>query len=83
MLEGMRITLTLPDALAEEAKLRALAEGRTFTSLVAEGLRSVLHQPPVGRVEPLPTFGEPGGTILVNVADKGSLEATLDGDGVR
>jgi plasmid stability protein len=42
MLICMRTTINLPEALAEAAKTRAAAEGRTFTSLVEEGLRAVL-----------------------------------------
>ena len=38
----MRTTINLPDGLAAEAKARAAAQRRTFTSLVAEGLRTVL-----------------------------------------
>lgn len=80
----MRTTIILPDALAAEAKARALAEGRTFTSLVAEGLRTVLHrQPQEVSTEPLPAFGDPAGEFLVNLDDKESLWAALDADGPR
>ena len=41
MLICMRTTINLPDALAEAAA-KAAAEGRTFTSVVEEGLRIVL-----------------------------------------
>ncbi len=46
MLVCMRTTLNLPDALAQEAKARAEAEGRTLTSLVEEGLRAGLTAKP-------------------------------------
>lgn len=38
----MRTTVHLPDDLLKRAKKKALAEGRTLTSLIEEGLRSVL-----------------------------------------
>lgn len=83
MLVCMRTTLNLPDALAEEAKERAAAEGRTFTSLVEEGLRMVL----AGRDEhpahePLPTF-RGGGRQLVDLEDKDALWEILDADGFK
>jgi hypothetical protein len=84
MLVCMRATINLPDALAEAAKARARAEGRTFTSLVEEGLRSVLartEQP--APAEPLPAYGDPQGRFLVDPADRDALWAALDADGVR
>ncbi|WP_250287101.1 MULTISPECIES: hypothetical protein [unclassified Frankia] len=80
----MRTTINLPDALAEAAKERARAEGRTFTSLVEEGLRSVLArgEQPV-HVDPLPAYGDPQGRFLVDVTDRGALWAALDADGRR
>ena len=84
MLICMRTTINLPDALAAEAKARAAAERRTFTSLVEEGLRSVLaggdrrpNQPP----EPLPSYGDPGDRILVDLADRDAVWAALEGEG--
>jgi hypothetical protein len=77
----MRTTINLPDTLAAAAKARAAAEGRTFTSLVEEGLRSVLaddHGDPGGPVEALPTFGDAGGRFLVDLADRDALWAALD-----
>ncbi len=87
MLVCMRTTINLPDALGSEAKARALAEGRTFTSLVEEGLRLVLAedraeagaQPP----QPLPTFGGPDDGFLVDVSDREALWSALDADGPR
>ena len=81
MMICMRTTLNLPDALAEEAKERAVAEGRTFTSLVEEGLRMVLatHAEPITH-EPLPIF-HGGGTQLVDLEDKEALWEILDADG--
>jgi len=77
----MRTTINLPDARATQAKARAAAEGRTFTSLVEEGLRAVLYDDaPVepSQPEPLPSFGDPNGRLLVDLADKEALWAALD-----
>ena len=84
MLICMRTTINLPDSLAAEAKARALAEGRTLTSLIAEGIRTVLARP-VGEesMEPLPAFGDPDGSFLVDPADREALWAALDADGPR
>lgn len=37
-----RTTVRLPDDLLAQAKRKAIADGRTFTSLVEEGLRTVV-----------------------------------------
>ncbi|MGI8684558.1 MAG: CopG family transcriptional regulator [Acidimicrobiales bacterium] len=79
----MRTTINLPDALAREAKARAVAEGRTFTSLVEEGLRSVLaddDRPPGDPTEALPAFGEPTDRFLIDPTDRDAVWAALDGD---
>ena len=80
MLVCMRTTINLPDALGEQAKARAAQEGRTLTSLVEEGLRTVLaasdrsHLP----LPPLPTWGEPDDGMLVDPADKDALWDLFD-----
>jgi len=81
MLVCVRTTINLPDALAAEAKARAAAKGRTFTSLVEEGLRSVLanDNPDEGQLEPLPAFGDPDDRLLVDPVDRDALWAALDG----
>ena len=84
MLVCMRTTINLPDPLAAAAKARAAAEGRTFTSLVAEGLRAVLQRPSdVQDDEPLPSFGDPAHTLLIDLADQDAVWAALDADGPR
>jgi hypothetical protein len=84
MLVCMRTTLNLPDALAEAVKARAQAEGRTFTSLVEEGLRAVLaREIPSQRAAPLPAYGDPDGEFLIDPADRDALWAALDADGAR
>ncbi len=84
MLVCMRTTINLPDALAQAAKRRAADEGRTFTSVVEEGLRTVLanrldhDQPPE-----LPAYGDPAARFLVDPADRSALWDALDADGAR
>lgn len=80
----MRTTINLPDALAEAAKTEASARGRTFTSLVEEGLRAVLDRRERSDDEPLPVFQADGGRgMLVDPADKDALAGLLDADGFR
>jgi hypothetical protein len=70
--------------LAEAAKERARAEGRTFTSLVEEGLRSVLSRTErTADAEPLPRYGDPHGRFLVDITDRDALWAALNADGQR
>jgi len=83
MLICMRTTINLPDGLAEAARSRAAAEGRTFTSLVEEGLRTVLERTPPHDPVVLPTYGTPGGQVLVDLLDRDALWAVLDADGPR
>lgn len=83
MLVCMRTTINLPDALAEAAKTKAAAEGRTFTSLVEEGLRAVLSAETSVVVTELPTYGAAGGKVLVDLADREALWTALDADGAR
>lgn len=45
----MKTTIDIADALAEEAKQVAAAEGSTLRSLVEEGLRRVLDERGAGR----------------------------------
>lgn len=80
----MRTTINLPDALADEAKRRARASGRTFTSMVVDGLRRVLAEERSGaNVPDLPAYGEPGVRPLISVSDRGALDEVLDADGYR
>lgn len=82
MLICMRTTINLHDGLAEEAKARAVAEGRTFTSLLEEGLRAVLDRPSTVATEvTLPVHGDPSQRPLIDLADREALWAVLDADG--
>jgi hypothetical protein len=84
MLVCMRTTINLPDALGEAAKAKAAAEGRTLTSLIEEGLRTVLDGTgSAAEPGPLPTFGDPGGRFLIDLADRDAVESALDADGLR
>ncbi len=83
MLICMRTTINLPEGLAEAAKRRAAAEGRTFTSLVEEGLRRVLAEESAVHAVRLPSYGEPTGRFLVDLADREAVWAALDFDGAR
>ena len=84
MLICMRTTINLPDGLAEEAKRKASESGRTFTSLVIEGLRRVLSESGTpGTFERLPTHGSPSQRPLIDIADRDALAVVLDADGLR
>ena len=77
--------MNLPDALLEQARSRARAERRSVTSLVEQALRELLTRPPgvTAPLEPLPTFGTPGGGVLIDLDDKSAVWAALDADGYR
>ncbi|WP_226531218.1 CopG family transcriptional regulator [Microbacterium paraoxydans] len=81
----MRTTLNLSEALAAEAKARAAAEGRTFTSFIEEALREHLaKRPAAAPVEPLPTFGDPRTSqFLVDIDDRDALWGALDEGPIR
>lgn len=81
MLICMRTTINLPDALAQEAKERAARDGRTFTSLVEEGLRRVLDSAaPSGRHVVRVFDAPPGARVLVDPTDRQAVTAILDED---
>lgn len=79
MLQHMRTSINLPDALVGAAKARATAEHRTVTSLVEEGLRIVLgreERQPID--DALPAYGEVGDRFLVDPRDREALWRVLD-----
>lgn len=80
MLNCMRTTLNLPDALIRAVKERARSEGETMTSFIEDALRSKLaHTPAVAAPDPLPTFGVAGTSgLLIDIDDKQAVEAALD-----
>ena len=86
MLICVRTTINLPDALGKAARRRAAKEGRTFTSLIEEGLRMVLAEGgKTGKAEPLPlpTYGDPNGKFLIDILDRDALWEALDADRPR
>jgi plasmid stability protein len=84
MLICLRTTINLPDGLAEAAKAKAAAEGRTFTSVVEEGLRAVLATDRSGTSSiELPAYGDPDGRVLVDILDRDALWEALDADNPR
>ena len=59
-----RTTVRLPEELVAKAKRKALAEGRTLTALIEDGLRRVLAEPAASRPKrrkPLPVSSASGG----------------------
>ena len=72
-------TMNLPDGLLEQVRARAAASGRTTTSLVEEALRLLLQTPDARSETTLvPTYGKPGGRLLVDIEDRDALWAALD-----
>lgn len=77
----MRTSMNLPDALLEQARVRAAATGRSVTSLVEEALRKLLAEHEADepkRRRKLTTDGLPGGALLVDLNDKEALWEALD-----
>ena len=79
----MRTTVRLRDEILRRAKKRAAEEGRTLTSLIEEGLLTVLAgSPRKGRrgVRRLPVSRAAGGVRPgVNINNSGALEDLMDG----
>ena len=61
----MRTTVRLPDDLLRRARKKAAEEGRTLTSLLEEGLKTVLTESKPARRTPvrLPVSKATGGTL--------------------
>jgi hypothetical protein len=61
----MRTTIRLPEDLVRKARKKALEDGRTLTSLIEEGLKTVLAEPKRTRrtVVRLPVSKAKGGTL--------------------
>lgn len=72
--------MNLPDGLMEQVKARAVASGRTATSVVEEALRLLLVQADEERPRrPMPTYGTPGGRVLVDLSDNEAVRDAMDG----
>ena len=82
-----RTTVRLPDELVARAKRKALAEGRSLTALIEEGLRRVVAEPAPSapkRREPLPVSSATGGLAPgVSWDDLRDLEADEDFERLR
>jgi hypothetical protein len=77
-----RTTVRLPRDLLNRAKRKALAERRTLTSLIEEGLRLVVHQrrklPRIDR-GPLPLSTAKGGPLPgIDISDSAALQEMDD-----
>ena len=77
----MKTTINLPDGLVEQAKQRAAERGCTFTTLVTEGLHLVLQPASAATRAPLPTWGNKGDRVLVDIDDPDAVWDALDSDG--
>ena len=78
----MRTTIRLSEDLLRKAKKKAAEEGRTFTSLVEEGLKAVLAESRRARRTRvrLPVSTASGGTMPgVDLNHSADLEDRMDG----
>jgi hypothetical protein len=82
-----RTTVRLPEVLLKRAKRRAAAEGRTLTSLIAEGLRLVIAQHRKGekrkRIMPRVSKAAGGSMPGLDLTNLPALQETDDLDYVR
>jgi len=71
----MRTTITIDNALLDEAKERATRGGKTLSGLIGDALRAELHGKPLHRPKPfrLVTFGRGGVRPGVNLERLGDL----------
>jgi Ribbon-helix-helix protein, copG family len=77
-----RTTVRLPDDLVRRAKRKALAEGRSLTALIEDGLRRVLNdRAPAARTKRvLPPVSLAAGGLMpgVNLDDAAALQEIED-----
>jgi hypothetical protein len=77
-----RTTVRLPEDLVRRAKKKALAEGRSLTALIEDGLRKVLdeHRPAARgkRVLPPVSSGKGGLRPGINLDDSAALQELED-----
>lgn len=76
----MRTSIHIPDDLLAKAKKRALAEGRTLTSLIEEGLRTVLaarHDKPATERRKMPRVSAATGGLLPGI-DPARIDLAVD-----
>jgi Ribbon-helix-helix protein, copG family len=77
-----RTTVRLPEDLVRRAKRKALAEGRSLTALIEDGLRRVLNdRSPSARVDRvLPPVSSATGGLMpgINLEDAAALQEMED-----
>jgi hypothetical protein len=80
MLNHMKTTLVIDDAVVRRLRQEAARRGVTMSELVEAGLRRILDEPTPPR-EPLPALPSwNGGGARVDVADREALHTLLDRD---
>jgi hypothetical protein len=82
-----RTTVRLPEDLLNRARRKAAAEGRTFTSLIEDGLRAVVgeHRKTEKRRPVMPRVSKAGGGLMpgIDLTDPSTLQEADDLDYVR
>lgn len=79
-----RTTVRLPDDLVRRAKRKAAEEGSSLTTLIEEGLRRVLKEPPkTKRVMPRVSKARGGLMPGINLDDSAAMVEVDDLDTVR
>lgn len=82
-----RTTVRLPPDLLNRAKRKAAAEGRTLTSLIEDGLRTILADgaKPVRKKRVMPRVSKAAGGLVpgVDLAELSSLQEADDLDYLR
>ena len=77
-----RTTVRLPEALVRRARTKALAEGRSLTALIEDGLRKVLDEPrPASRKKRvLPPVSSARGGLMpgIDLDDSAALQELED-----
>jgi hypothetical protein len=78
----MRTTINIDDDLLAEAKQVAARTGRSLTAVVEDALRESLHRrhTTARRAVELPTFGEGGLQLGVDLDDSAALLDLMDRD---
>jgi hypothetical protein len=78
---AVRTTVRLPEDLIRSAKRKAAAQGRTLTSLIAEGLRLVVDQGERGKSKRvlLPVSKATGGPMPgIDITDMSAIQEMED-----
>lgn len=78
----MRTTITIDEAVYREAKALAARSARTVSELIEDAVRAALRGVDAAgpEVAPLPTFGRGGLLPGIDLGDRNSLAAAMDGD---